>query len=169
MSSADITASLIMQHDTAKQVLDMQGKDERQRSAQFTGTAQNLLQSVVLIFSIKESTSLQSRENFMNTFIVFLVSTVFFTYAEIYMRNHVLVKHNLTPRLLFKVILSILTIFRTYFTYLLVSLVRDQITTDMANVAWAGLNMIPLVVIAVLYLSMTELLEYVATTSMKLD
>lgn len=163
------TAQVLHQHDTVQHVMAMQNTDERQRRAEYSGTARNLLQSVVLIFSIKESTSLRSHENFMNTFVIFLVATVFFMYAEIYTRNHVLLKHNLKPRLLFEVLLDVITIFKSYFTYLLVSLVRDQISTDVADVSWTGLNLLPLVVIAILFLSMNKLLEHLAATRMKLD
>ena len=147
--------------ETTKHILEREKQGEQQRGTQLSSTLQNLISSVSLIFSQSQSSTLRSDVEFVNLLIKFIIIVAIAISVEIYVTQRLVLDKIRFGRIAIKVTLALIQIIRSYYMYLLLTLIRDQIAATVADELWDSFNIVPALIIVLLYLSLQEVSQYV--------
>lgn len=143
-----------------KNILREQSADSNVAKAQVSSSIQQFISSASLIFAIGESSKLDTEIDFINKFLYFLTATILASIAQIYISYHLIPKAKLIGKVAIKAILVLTQLTRDYYMFLLIGLIRNQLSSEINQDLWNQLHLAPLIIIVLLYYVLTDTCNY---------
>jgi len=143
-----------------KKVIKEQSSDGDITKAQISSTVQQFISSASLIFALGHSSELSTETDFVERFLYYLSATILSTAIQIYISYHLLTNKKLIARAAFDAILIITQLICNYFTFLLVGLIRDQLSSAVSQEYWQNIHLASLVIIVLLYYVLSSVGNY---------
>lgn len=156
-------------HMLGRKIFETEISEDKERTRVLTSQFDSTIDTITLIFSQSQSTTLHSDVEFVNLLIKFITIVSLLIAVDLYFRYHLLKINGLTGKLWFEMILSVIRIVRNFYTYLLATLIRDKISPNISDKEFGEINVAPLLIVLVLYLVIIRIITFLITQPIKLS